>query len=238
MVHKKALLLAKMNPPESKVKEFNGWYNTTHVAARAATPGFLSARRFTKIGGIPKAHVIAGDAEYLALYDLTAARVLIDKPYRELCQREAALPAGNFESIIFTLPNFTRAVYEQIFPVDEEYVSPQSRYVFVVGHDVPRNRHQEFNAWYNTEHIPALLSVPGFISVRRFKLAEKPIVKRGGSVSEYLTLWNVEGESALTSDTFMKAANSPWSDWVRSWYTRKMCSLYHLIFPEQYYIDI
>jgi hypothetical protein len=233
MVQKRALLLAKMDPPESKVKEFNDWYNNTHVAARSATPGFLSACRFTKIGGIPKAHFIAGDAGYLALYDLTNAKVLKDRDYRDLCEKEASLPKDSFETLIFKLPNFTRAVYEQIFPVDEEYINPQSRYVFVVGHDVPENRHEEFNAWYNTEHIPALLSVPGFIGVRRFKLAEKPIVQRGGSVSEYLTLWDVEGESALTSDAFMKAANSPWSDWVRSWYTRKMCSLYRLIFPEQ-----
>ncbi len=231
MDKKIALLLAKMDPPVSKVSEFNDWYNNTHVAARLATPGFLSARRFTKIGGIPKAHVIANDAEYLALYDLTSTMVLKDKPYRELCEKEAELPPDSFETLIFKLPNFTRGVYEQIFPDNQEYVIPQTSLAFVVGHDVPQNKHQEFNAWYNTEHIPALLSVPGFLGVRRFKLAEKPITKKGGSVSEYLTIWDLENESALTSDAFIKAANSPWSDWVRSWYTRKMCSLYRCIFP-------
>ena len=114
MVQKRALLLAKMDPPESKVKEFNDWYNNTHVVARSATPGFLSARRFTKIGGIPKAHFIANDAEYLALYDLTSTSVLKDKPYQELRKKEAALPPDSFETLIHDMPNFSRGVYEQI----------------------------------------------------------------------------------------------------------------------------
>ena len=233
MVQKRTLLMVKMDPPASRVSEFNDWYNNTHVAARLKNPGFVSARRFTKISGIPKAHVIATDTEYLALYDLSSARVLKNKLYRELREKEAELAPDSFETLIRKMPKFTRAVYRQILPENEKYVDPKTRFVFIVGHDVPQNRHQEFNVWYNTEHVPALLSVPGFLSVRRFKLAEKPIVDRGGSVSEYFTIWDVEDESALLSDAFVKASNSPWSDWVRSWYTRKMCSLYRCIFPEE-----
>ena len=232
MSQKRALLLVRMDPPESKVKEFNDWYNNTHVAARLTTPGFLSARRFTKIDGILTAPLITSDTEYLALYDLTSTSVLKDKPYQELRKREAALPPDSFETLIHEMPKFARGTYVQIFPDNEEYVIPQTRVVFVVGHDVPQNRHEEFNAWYNAEHIPALLSVPGFLSVRRFKLADEAIVSRGGSVSQYFTIWDIEDESALTSDAFLKAANSPWSDWVRSWYTRKIRSLYRCIFPE------
>jgi hypothetical protein len=231
MAQKRALLLVRMNPPESKVSEFNDWYNNTHVTARLTTPGFLSACRFTKIDGILKAPLITSDTEYLALYDLTSAMVLKDKPYQELRKKEAALPPDSFETLIHQMPKFARGTYEQIFPDNEKYVIPQTRVIFVVGHDVPQNRHQEFNAWYNTEHIPALLSVPGFLSVRRFKLTEKAIVSRGGSISQYFTIWDIEDVNALTSDAFVKASNSPWSDWVRSWYTRKIRSLYRCIFP-------
>ena len=89
--------------------------------------------------------------------------------------------------------------------LNEKYIIPRTRVIFVVGHEVPRNRHQEFNAWYNTEHTPALLSVPGFLSIRRFKLAEKPIVNRGDSVPQYFTIWDIEDENALASDAFKKA---------------------------------
>ena len=69
MVQKRALVMVKMDPPASKVIEFNDWYDNTHVAVRLKKPGFLSARRFTEISGVPGAHVIATDTEYLALYE-------------------------------------------------------------------------------------------------------------------------------------------------------------------------
>jgi len=231
MVQKRALLLVRMDPPESKVREFNDWYNNTHVVARLAMPGFLSARRFIKINGILKAPLIADDTEYLALYDLTSVKILRDKPYQELRDKEAALPPDSYETLIRQMPKFARATYEQIYPDNEKYIIPRTRVIFVVGHEVPQNRHQEFNAWYDTEHIPALLSVPGFLSVRRFKLVERPIVNRGGSVPQYFTIWDIEDENALASSAFQKAANSRWSDWVRSWYTRKIRSLYRCVFP-------
>ena len=231
MMQKKAILLAKMDPPAVKVEDFNDWYNNKHVAARLTIPGILSGRRFSKIEGIPRQHFVPSDAQYLALYDLTSKKVLDDKPYQTLRNKEAALAPDSYEFVISKLPNFTRAIYEQIYSDDKEYIMHNNSYIFVVGHDVPRNRHREFNVWYNTEHIPALLSVPGFIEVRRFRLAQKPIVSRGGSVSEYLTIWDIRSRNALLSDEFIKASNSPWSDWVRSWYSRRICSLYERIFP-------
>jgi hypothetical protein len=58
------------------------------------------------------------------------------------------------------------------------------------------------------------------------------MVDRGGSLSQYLTIWDIEDERALKSEAFQRAAKSPWSDWVRSWYTRKMCTLYSCIYPK------
>lgn len=236
MPRNRALLFVKLEPPASKVKEFNDWYNTQHIPDRLALPGVLSARRFTKIEGIPREYAIAPEAEYLALYDLTSIRVLMDKPYQELREKEARLPPESFETQIFKLPRFARGVYQQIYPDKGDFATPRSRFVFVVGHEVPRNRHQEFNAWYNTEHIPALLSVPDFLGVRRFKLNERdipPMVDRGGTLSQYLTIWDIENEKVLLSDTFVKASRSPWTDWIRSWYTRKICCAYRCIFPEE-----
>ena len=236
MPQKRALLFVKLDPPVNKLNEFNNWYNNRHIADRLTLPGFLSARRFTIIEGTPKEYAIAPEAQYLALYDLTSIRVLTDKPYQQLREKEFKLPPDSFETLIFKLPRFARGVYEQIFPEQGDYTIPRSKFVFAVGHDVPGNRHQEFNVWYNTEHIPALLSVPGFLGVRRFKLNEReipPVVDRGGTLSQYMTIWDMEDERALESDAFSKASKSPWSDWIRSWYTRKICALYRCTFPKE-----
>jgi hypothetical protein len=230
MPRNKALLFVKLDPPPgNKINEFNHWYNTRHIPDRLKLDGFLTARRYSKIEGLPREYAITPEAEYLALYDLTSIKVLLDKPYQNLKDKEAKMPSESFEKQIFKLPRFARGVYEQIYAVNQDPQLAPTQFVFAVGHNVPRNRHQEFNAWYNTEHITALLAVPGFRGVSRFKLKEHdipPMVDKGGTLSTYMTIWDIEHESALESEAFRKSARSPWSNWVRSWYERKICSLY------------
>ncbi len=230
-----ALLMAKMDPPPDREDEWNEWYSHGHCASRLALPGFRSGRRFAKIDGIPRDTLVPGEAKYLALYDLDNVDVLNSKPYQNLREKELSRPIDSFDVQIFELPKFARGAYRQIFPEAGEYSIPPSRFVFVVGHEVPVDKESEFNAWYNTEHIPALMEVPGFLTVRRLILEESvvpPTVKRGGSLSKYLTIYDIQNEQAFETEAFSKASSSPWTRWVRSWYTRKMCLLYRRIYPE------
>jgi hypothetical protein len=158
MTVKKALLLARMDPPDKNEADWHTWYNHTHVTNRVNLPGFLSARRFEQIEGLPVAYHTPGQAQYLALYDVRSIRVLTGKAYRTVRELEFATPPDSYEHQISRLPRFARLIYRQIYPEHEEYTPSGTRYVFLVGHDVPRNKHREFNAWYNTEHIPDLLA--------------------------------------------------------------------------------
>jgi hypothetical protein len=150
---------------------------------------------------------------------------------------EGAKPPDSFEAITLKLPTITRGVYEQIFPEkDDEYQPPPSMFLLMVGHDVPRNRRKEFDAWYNNDHIQAILRVPGFLTARRFRLASGRYLPIPGStvpVPEYLSVYDIEDRKALESDAFIKAKGSPWSDWVRSWAVRRMGMLCHQIYPEK-----
>ena len=236
MSGKKALLMAKMDPPATREKEWNDWYDTRHVVDRMALPGFLSGRRFTKIEGIPRQFAMAGESKYLALYDLASVKVMTDEPYRRVREKEGQRPPDSFEAQIFKLPRFARGIYEEIPLGQGEYKAPSSEFVQVVGHEAPRHKHKEFNAWYNTEHLPALMTVPGFLTGRRFRLSERevpPMVGGGGSLPQYLTIYDIESTSVFESEAFAKASQSPWSDWVRSWYTRKMCAVYRRILPKR-----
>ncbi len=234
MTNKRGLLLAKMDPPDNGEKEWNEYYDRVHVADRVAIPGFLSARRFTRVDGIPRQYAIPGDSKYLALYDLEGIRILKEKGYQRVWEKDHAKPPDSWESQIFKLPKFGRGIYREIFPNDPKYKSPSTKYVLVVGHEVPRGKTGEFNAWYNTEHIPTLLQVPGVLAIRRFEMATRefpPIADRGGVLSRYITIWDVEDKAAFETTQFLTAAASPWSQWVRSWYTRKICALYEKIYP-------
>src|SRR5438445_350425 len=45
--------------------------------------------------------------------------------------------------------------------------------LFLVYADLIDSKHEEeFNAWYNTEHLPELLALPGFLEARRYGAVE------------------------------------------------------------------
>jgi hypothetical protein len=61
--------------------ELNEWYDGTHIPELLAVPGFVSARRFRRVGE-------DGAPEYLAVYEIEADDV--SAPLRELRRRSAA----------------------------------------------------------------------------------------------------------------------------------------------------
>ena len=42
--------------------------------------------------------------------------------------------------------------------------------IMVVMMDVEPEHEEEFNRWYNDEHLVERLEIPGYVSARRFKL--------------------------------------------------------------------
>ena len=45
----------------------------------------------------------------------------------------------------------------------------KGRGIFMVYVDIDAPHVQEFNEWYNKEHLPELLSVPGILSAARYE---------------------------------------------------------------------
>jgi hypothetical protein len=211
----RAVLLVRIGEVPSAIEEtWNRWYNGVHMPARLAMPGFLGARRF-------KAY--EGECSYVTVYELENVDALRSAPYLQLRQQEAAFPADSFEAQTANFPLLERGVYGQVFP-DTPYEIPDAEYLFLLAHDVPPNREEEFTAWYNTEHIPAMLRVPGFLNARRFKMAD-PLPAASGKQSsrpQFITLYDIADKKAMESEQLLKNRESPWCDWVRSWYTRRL----------------
>lgn len=227
MHDKRIVLMVRMDVPSDIEAEWNDWYDNEHIPNRVHhIPGFLSARRFVVFEDQPK---------YLTLYDLESVDVLTSEAYLALREREAAFPPDRFEVITQKLPNFSRFIWEQIYPVEGNYQIPDTEILFVVGHDVPAGREEAFHAWYNTEHIPAMLDVPGFITARRLITGARQLPSNTGIRSPgptYLTLYDLESPDVLQSEIFIRNTNSPWSSWVRSWYSRRWRFLARRIFPK------
>jgi hypothetical protein len=171
--------------------DWNRWYDTRHIPDRLNLPGFLSARRFIAIEGEPK---------YWSIYDLESVEVLASEPYLQLRDQEYSRPPDSFELITGKLPNFSRGLYRQIYPETREYRSPETLFLLAKGYDVPSSKEDQFNAWYNTDVVPALSRIPGIVSIRRFCAVEAQLPARAGRINtnpKYVTLCDLEKGEAL-----------------------------------------
>ncbi len=84
---------------------------------------------------------------------------------------------------------------------------------------------EEFNTWYDTEHIPERLSVPGFVTALRFVCIE--------GHPRYLAMYDLENFNVLDSPAYLKVAfdqSSPWTKRVTS-RVRVYRSAGHQVYP-------
>lgn len=66
---------------------------------------------------------------------------------------------------------------------------------------------EEFNAWYDTDHVPERLAVPGFLSARRY-------VCRDGWPA-YLALYDLAERAVLESPAYRRVAGANYTPWTR-----------------------
>ncbi|MBI2468502.1 MAG: hypothetical protein HYV62_11915 [Candidatus Rokubacteria bacterium] len=88
----------------------------------------------------------------------------------------------------------------------------QTRYLLSAAMDVDSTREALFNDVYDTEHVPALLKVPGVISVARFTRAELTMSMGGQrrtivaeNEPKYTALYEIESPEVLVSDAWARA---------------------------------
>lgn len=70
---------------------------------------------------------------------------------------------------------------------------------------------EEFNAWYDSEHIPERLAVPGILTARRYVSASRH--------PKYLAMYDLESHAVMTSPAYVKVGYgnaSPWTKRVTS----------------------
>ena len=60
---------------------------------------------------------------------------------------------------------------------------------------------EEFNAWYNTEHLPELLTLPGFLDAARY------VATRGAP--KYLAVYELTSIEAVRSPEFSNGSARP-----------------------------
>jgi hypothetical protein len=66
---------------------------------------------------------------------------------------------------------------------------------------------EEFNAWYDTEHVPERAAVPGFITALRFVCLT--------GFPRYLAMYDLESHAVLETPEYLRVAYDRSSPWTR-----------------------
>ena len=98
-----------------------------------------------------------------------------------------------------------------------------TKYIFIASMDVEPDKEALLNEVYDTEHVPALLKVPGVLSVTRFA-AEAFTMSLGGEERnvavgkepKYSAVYEIENPEVLVSDAWAEAVEAGrWPEQVR-----------------------
>lgn len=152
----KGILIAAMDFSACPEDEFHDWYDLEHVPERLRVPGFLNAERWIDTAN-PKISV--------ATYDLDTVAVLRSPPYLAIAGANSSPWTKRTQRFRKSL---TRYEGEQILPGDA--IAPAGAGgLLLVGMTPAAEVETAFNAWYDTEHVPALARVPGVLCARRYR---------------------------------------------------------------------
>jgi hypothetical protein len=85
-------------------------------------------------------------------------------------------------------------------------MAQKGRAIFMVYVDIDAKDAQEFNEWYNKEHLPELLSVPGILSASRYEAV------KGGP--QYLACYELESVAVMQTPAFTNRPRTSWGQKV------------------------
>jgi hypothetical protein len=242
---KEYVLVERMDVPADVEQKWNEWCDTVYIPARQSIPGFKSARRFAMVP-IKKSSdykhyyenwiKLVQKPKCLIVYDLDNPSVLVSRPFLKQVEAERSAPADSFEVMMTKLPNYQFSLYEKLFGLPKpEYHMPDTPIIFDVGIDnVKPGLEDDFNAWYNTDHFPLLSQVPGFVTLRRFRMMKMELPERIGIIlsgTKYLALYDLSGEEVLDSDEHHKNKSTPWTRWMLGRMDMKFRNVARRVYP-------
>jgi hypothetical protein len=173
--------------------EYTAWYDEEHVPVRAALPGFGAVNRFRAADG--------AKPEWLATYEI-APGALETPGYKALW----ANASDREKRIIPTLSTLDRRVYALLGDFWADGVSAAAGpppAVMAVSMSVPPQIEPELAEYYEQEHYPLLLAVPGWRRSRRYVLT-------AGTAAKYLSLHEMDSTAALDDPAYKAATSTPW----------------------------
>ena len=171
--------------------EFDDWYDTEHIPERLRIAGFINSVRW--IGA-------ANPRISLAIYDLESLDVLQKPEY-------IAVSPANFSPwatrmLVQKCKRICRFNCIQLAPGDR--VAPDNAGgLLVSAMNVAPEMDAEFNAWYDTEHLPRLAELPGVLMARRYRSP--------GAGHRYVATYHLTSPDVCESPAWQAVSSTPWT---------------------------
>jgi len=91
----------------------------------------------------------------------------------------------------------------------------------IVRIDVEPEMEEEFNRWYNEEHIPTLLNIPGVLWAKR--------AINTGKGPKYIAVYEHENINVQNSEAYRKAAQTEWTRRIEPHLLKREREIYELL---------
>jgi hypothetical protein len=97
--------------------------------------------------------------------------------------------------------------------------------LMIVWADIPADKEEDFNRWYNEEHLAELLSVPGVLSAARYEATR--------SGPKHMAVYELESPAVVESEAFTSRPRTEWGSRVSPSLigTNFMNNVYEMIHP-------
>jgi hypothetical protein len=149
-----ALFLVRMDVAHDHDARFNEVYDTEHLPNLAAVPGVRRASRYRQPS--------QAEPRYIAAYELDSPAVIETPAWKK------AGEAGRWPGEIRPLTmNRRLAVWE--WAGGAPALTGKTRWVFWVMMDIEPHKEALFNELYDTEHLPLLSKLPGYVNAVRYR---------------------------------------------------------------------
>ena len=209
------LITVRLHTAPEHEEEFNDWYDLEHVPQLTALPGFVRTRRY---------RCRTADIRYLAWYE-TVDETVEGGPY--------------FQGIVFNPTPWSLRI-RKLYGEHRERMnfalmcevgaapSPDAPWMYIVHTDIPDPIVEEYNAWYDKEHLPRCVGIPGVLRARRYTAAA---CTSGHPGPKYLTAYELTGPDVWESPAALQARKTPWTEKMRSLFSNTRRALYELVAP-------
>lgn len=197
-----ALLLVLAAPKPGMEQAFDLWY-ANHLLEFTRIPGVLSARRSTLL---PLAAIGARLPPSMAMYELAGSR--LDGIDAEVARRMndgriARSSAVDYDGIIsIKAKPLGPAMYASDVPGATPeplgIIGSAKEYQFIVFSDpTTPDVERQYNDWYDHQHMPDVLRVPGFVFAQRFIITS---ASPNNTTARYFILFNLRSRDLAATN--------------------------------------